>query len=371
MALIAGILGLLCAALVAALCADTNRKSKLTDDESSRAHKQRKLNESESIESGIVANRVGLFNQTENTNIKSLPYEPPKPAPHEPTQPQTYTQTIQPSAPLNQQNYQPSKPAQSQPTAHPPLKPQPPQSPSPPPRQHASKSPPLPPRNQPANKTTTANQEAPTVTLQFQQRPATPAKPTNTAAIQAKPANYEAPKPTNNQPTHARPALQRETPVVRPAVPEKPAIKESAPTYQPPNVVNAKPKEIPAPKPQEKTLAPTKKPVVGGNPKINNLMQWIQNCTHTHKNVDINNFTTSWKNGMAFCALIHHHDTSLFDYDSLNPNNAHANLKLAFDCAEKMGIPRLMEPEDFLDIDVPDRLSTITYLFEWSNKLNV
>jgi hypothetical protein len=128
--------------------------------------------------------------------------------------------------------------------------------------------------------------------------------------------------------------------------------------------------------PTYKSVAPvsqppaTSKAPVGGNPKINALMQWVQRCTQGYAHVNITNFTTSWKDGMAFCALIHHHNPC-FDYNALSPNNPKHNLTLAIDLAEKMGIPRLSDPEDYLDIDVPDRLSTITYLFGWSSKLQV
>lgn len=40
------------------------------------------------------------------------------------------------------------------------------------------------------------------------------------------------------------------------------------------------------------------------------LLYWCQKCTQGYKDVDIQNFTTSWKNGLGFAAIIHH-----FRYD--------------------------------------------------------
>jgi len=183
----------------------------------------------------------------------------------------------------------------------------------------------------------------------------------------------------NNKPSYTPPAptsSNKPSFTAQPtSAPSKPTSVHTTTNYVP--ATNYAPAQAPAanrPGANKPTHTPVAaqvapKPIIGGNPKINALMQWTQQCTQGYKHVNITNFTTAWKDGMAFCALIHHHKPS-FDYDSLSPSNPAKNLKLAFDLAEKMGVPRLMEPEDFLVLDVPDRLSTITYLFEWSNKLN-
>lgn len=96
------------------------------------------------------------------------------------------------------------------------------------------------------------------------------------------------------------------------------------------------------------------------------LLKWCQDTTAGHKHVDIQNFESSWYDGMAFCALVHAMDPSIIDYDSLSPDNAKENLALAFDLAEKhFGIPTLLDPEDIIQEDPlsrPDEQCFMTYI---------
>jgi uncharacterized CHY-type Zn-finger protein len=84
-----------------------------------------------------------------------------------------------------------------------------------------------------------------------------------------------------------------------------------------------------------------------------------------YKHVNVNNFTDSWADGLAFCALLHSFHPDLITYDTLNPDNKAENLKLGFDVAEKLGIPRLLEPDDMLIATGPDKFSVITYLSQF------
>lgn len=60
----------------------------------------------------------------------------------------------------------------------------------------------------------------------------------------------------------------------------------------------------------------------------------------------VQNFHTSWKDGLAFCALIHRHRPDLIDYNRLSRNNPMHNLNLAFDMAEKQfDIPKMLDAE--------------------------
>ena len=52
------------------------------------------------------------------------------------------------------------------------------------------------------------------------------------------------------------------------------------------------------------------------------------------QNVRIDNFSSSWNDGMAFCALIHHYHPEAFDFNKLDPKKRRANFSLAFHCAE-------------------------------------
>merc|ERR1711974_146699 len=42
------------------------------------------------------------------------------------------------------------------------------------------------------------------------------------------------------------------------------------------------------------------------SPQMEAIMIWCQCRTREYDNVRIENFTSSWENGLAFCALIHH-----------------------------------------------------------------
>ena len=61
------------------------------------------------------------------------------------------------------------------------------------------------------------------------------------------------------------------------------------------------------------------------------LTEWVRNRTKGYTGIVITDFTTSFINGLAFCALVHSYDKNLFDYKSLSSRNPEANLKLAFD----------------------------------------
>ncbi|CAC5404770.1 EH domain-binding protein 1-like protein 1,EH domain-binding protein 1 [Mytilus coruscus] len=108
----------------------------------------------------------------------------------------------------------------------------------------------------------------------------------------------------------------------------------------------------------------TGSPVSKSGDSTQTLLEWCKEVTQGHKGVKITNLTTSWRNGMAFCAIIAHFRPDLIDFRSLNPHDMKANNRIAFDAAAKLGIPRVIEPSDMVLLKVPDKLSVMTYLHQ-------
>ncbi|XP_063756477.1 EH domain-binding protein 1-like protein 1 isoform X2 [Eleginops maclovinus] len=92
------------------------------------------------------------------------------------------------------------------------------------------------------------------------------------------------------------------------------------------------------------------------------LLDWCQEVTQGHKGLKITNFSTSWRNGLAFCAILHHFQPEKINYEMLDPYDIKNNNKKAFDGFAELGISRLMEPSDMVMLAVPDRLIVMTYL---------
>ncbi|EDN90866.1 hypothetical protein SS1G_00266 [Sclerotinia sclerotiorum 1980 UF-70] len=96
------------------------------------------------------------------------------------------------------------------------------------------------------------------------------------------------------------------------------------------------------------------------------LLLWCQRKTACYEEVDVRNFTDSWNDGLAFCALLDIHRPDLIDYDTLDKDDHRGNMQLAFDIATKeIGIPALLDVEDVCDVAKPDERSLMTYIAYW------
>ncbi|XP_039196257.1 F-actin-monooxygenase MICAL2 isoform X5 [Crotalus tigris] len=95
----------------------------------------------------------------------------------------------------------------------------------------------------------------------------------------------------------------------------------------------------------------------------NKLLTWCQKQTEGYKNVNVTDLTSSWKSGLALCAIMHHFRPDLIDFDSLNEEDAVENNQLAFDIAEReFGIPPVTTGKEMVSAVEPDKLSMVMYL---------
>uniref|UniRef100_A0A6I8N812 EH domain binding protein 1 like 1 n=1 Tax=Ornithorhynchus anatinus TaxID=9258 RepID=A0A6I8N812_ORNAN len=143
----------------------------------------------------------------------------------------------------------------------------------------------------------------------------------------------------------------RETPTKRaaaPAIPTAPARSSRAPAAE----GDGQSSEKPASSPAAATFISSSQ----------SLLQWCQEVTAGYSGVRITNFTTSWRNGLAFCAILHHFHPDKIDFSSLDPLDIKQNNKQAFDGFAALGVSRLLEPADMVLLAVPDKLIVMTYL---------
>ncbi|XP_050566759.1 LOW QUALITY PROTEIN: F-actin-monooxygenase MICAL2 [Cygnus atratus] len=95
----------------------------------------------------------------------------------------------------------------------------------------------------------------------------------------------------------------------------------------------------------------------------NKLLTWCQKQTEGYRNVSVTDLTTSWKSGLALCAIIHRFRPDLIDFDALNEEDIVKNNQLAFDVAEReFGIPPVTTGKEVGSAGEPDKLSMVMYL---------
>ena len=102
--------------------------------------------------------------------------------------------------------------------------------------------------------------------------------------------------------------------------------------------------------------------VKNGGSKRNALLKWCQTRTADYPNIDITNFSSSWNDGLALCALLHTYLPQQVPFESLNSSDVRHNFQVAFRASESVGIPTSLDIEELASSDRPDWQSIMTYI---------
>jgi len=102
--------------------------------------------------------------------------------------------------------------------------------------------------------------------------------------------------------------------------------------------------------------------VKNGGSKRNALLKWCQSKTAGYVDVDITNFSSSWNDGMAFCAMLHTYMPERIPYGSLKATEKRRNFTIAFEAAEAVGIHNCLNLTEMVSIERPDWQQIMTYV---------
>nr|XP_046206363.1 cytospin-A-like isoform X1 [Oncorhynchus gorbuscha] len=99
-----------------------------------------------------------------------------------------------------------------------------------------------------------------------------------------------------------------------------------------------------------------------GGSKRNALLKWCQKKTEGYQNIDITNFSSSWNDGLAFCAVLHTYLPAHIPYQELTSQEKRRNFTLAFQAAESVGIKSTLDLNEMASTERPDWQSVMTYV---------
>lgn len=98
--------------------------------------------------------------------------------------------------------------------------------------------------------------------------------------------------------------------------------------------------------------------VVGQEPNVSAkdyLLRWAKKTTNKYPGVRVTDFTKSWRDGLAFSAIIHRNRPDLLDWRQVRNLQIRERMETAFHIAEReYGVTRLLDPEGTL-------LKSLTY----------
>ncbi|XP_063052866.1 F-actin-monooxygenase mical2b isoform X1 [Engraulis encrasicolus] len=99
------------------------------------------------------------------------------------------------------------------------------------------------------------------------------------------------------------------------------------------------------------------------------LLTWCQRQTEGYRGVQVTDLSSSWRSGLALCALIHNFHPELIDFDSLNEENVEGNNQLGFDvAARELGIQPVTTGKEMASQPQPDKLMMVLYLSKFYEK---
>lgn len=99
-----------------------------------------------------------------------------------------------------------------------------------------------------------------------------------------------------------------------------------------------------------------------GGSKRNALLKWCQNKTIGYTNVDITNFSSSWNDGLALCAILDTYLPEKINYITLVPHNKRENFQVAISAAESVGIPNILDVSDMITSERPNWQTVYNYV---------
>ncbi|KAK4299756.1 hypothetical protein Pmani_027976 [Petrolisthes manimaculis] len=99
-----------------------------------------------------------------------------------------------------------------------------------------------------------------------------------------------------------------------------------------------------------------------GGSKRNALLKWCQNKTIGYTNVDITNFSSSWNDGLALCAILDTYLPEKINYSTLAPQNKRENFQVAISAAESVGIPNILDVNDMMTSERPNWQTVYNYV---------
>ena len=76
------------------------------------------------------------------------------------------------------------------------------------------------------------------------------------------------------------------------------------------------------------------------------LLRWARKSTARYPGVRVNDFTSSWRDGLAFSAILHRNRPDLIDWRDVRQRRVRERLETAFHIAEtNYGVTRLLDPQ--------------------------